>query len=444
MTTNDNEYNESEGNDATTIITITAPLHHAASLPSIDELEINHSLLLLSRQEEMKNNNNGNGGVAGATTRSSATSLSPIKDRRHRRVSSVTTAPSSSSSTFSKASYHAKSRSTSSNKSSISSSSSAVFQTTQLLQNMMRSHKNRNPYKDYLVLGMIGKGSIGSVEKVVRRHHSVLAHHGHGYLDDDDDNAADGGDGDDNGDCWDNTEATCCWGLFSKLFNKNQSKQYKQSNKDAFQSTSAINGNNKNKSAITHSIVSESSAFSAPSTPTMPHFEQRQRRLLPPTTNRNTEIRSSSQHGNMALSTHPFGSLHSSIYNHNHAHQHPLRRYALKSIRLDRTTTTTKKKNNNDPSSTASPGISSSDEAELRNEISILRSLDHPHIVHIIETYEYKSMIYMVIDLCENGDLYVLDPYSEGEARMIMRQLLQAVSYMHHRGIVHRDLKVRD
>ena len=110
--------------------------------------------------------------------------------------------------------------------------------------------------------------------------------------------------------------------------------------------------------------------------------------------------------------------------------------YALKSIKLERTT----KKG---PSSKKGGAISSTDEAELRNEISILRSLDHPHIVHIIETYEYENRIYMVIDLCENGDLYVLDPYSEGESRGIMRQLLRAVSYMHHRGIVHRDLKVR-
>ncbi|EED86868.1 predicted protein, partial [Thalassiosira pseudonana CCMP1335] len=85
--------------------------------------------------------------------------------------------------------------------------------------------------------------------------------------------------------------------------------------------------------------------------------------------------------------------------------------------------------------------ISSTDEAELRNEISILRALDHPHIVHIIEAYEYKRMIYLVLDLCEGGDLYVLDPYSEVEAKSILRQLFQAVGYMHRRGIVHRDLK---
>ena len=89
---------------------------------------------------------------------------------------------------------------------------------------------------------------------------------------------------------------------------------------------------------------------------------------------------------------------------------------------------------------------------ELRNEVSILRSLDHPHIAHVVDVYDCttttitrngrkKLMMYLVLDLCEGGDLYVHDPYSEVEARTIVRQLLRAVGYMHRRGIVHRDLK---
>ncbi len=50
-------------------------------------------------------------------------------------------------------------------------------------------------------------------------------------------------------------------------------------------------------------------------------------------------------------------------------------------------------------------------------------------------------MIYLVLDLCQGGDLYVRDPYEEWEAKEIMTQLMMAVGYMHRRGIVHRDLK---
>jgi len=204
------------------------------------------------------------------------------------------------------------------------------------------------------------------------------------------------------------SHTTSCWKnhLLSKLFNNHHSG-ISNNNKDAFQpiTTTTNNNNNDNSNQQQHqqldgsiSIVSEFSAFSAPSSPTILN-------------DNHLDLRSKSQHD--------------SIHHHHHQSAHPLRRYALKSIRLDRTLSKV-----------------SSDEAELRNEISILRSLDHPHIVHIIETYEYSNNIYMVIDLCEHGgDLYVWDPYEEYEAKSIVRQLLMAVSYMHHRGIVHRDLK---
>jgi serine/threonine protein kinase len=62
--------------------------------------------------------------------------------------------------------------------------------------------------------------------------------------------------------------------------------------------------------------------------------------------------------------------------------------------------------------------------------------------MHIIETYEYQRVIYLLLDLCEGGDLYVMDPYEEKETRGIMKQLCMAVPYMHRREVVHRDLKV--
>jgi serine/threonine protein kinase len=78
---------------------------------------------------------------------------------------------------------------------------------------------------------------------------------------------------------------------------------------------------------------------------------------------------------------------------------------------------------------------------ELRNEIALLRALDHPNIVRAIETFEYRKRIYIVMELCSGGDLYSREPYTEIEAARILSSILSAVAYMHSRNVVHRDLK---
>jgi len=80
---------------------------------------------------------------------------------------------------------------------------------------------------------------------------------------------------------------------------------------------------------------------------------------------------------------------------------------------------------------------------ELKNEIEILKTLDHPHIVRVIETFEHSShrQLFVVMELCSGGDLYVRDPYTEEQAARITAAILNAIAYMHDRGVVHRDLK---
>ena len=95
--------------------------------------------------------------------------------------------------------------------------------------------------------------------------------------------------------------------------------------------------------------------------------------------------------------------------------------YAMKSIHLSRVT---------DPAFVE----------ELRNEVRILRDVDHPHIVRPIETYEHRNQIFIVMELCSGGDLYSRDPYSEAEAARIVASILSAISYMHSKNITHRDL----
>jgi serine/threonine protein kinase len=99
-----------------------------------------------------------------------------------------------------------------------------------------------------------------------------------------------------------------------------------------------------------------------------------------------------------------------------------LKSYAMKSIHLNRVTHATFV-------------------TELKNEIAILKKLDHPHIVRAMETFEHRNQIFIVMELCYGGDLYSRDPYTEEAAARIVSSILSALAYMHDHNVTHRDLK---
>ena len=81
---------------------------------------------------------------------------------------------------------------------------------------------------------------------------------------------------------------------------------------------------------------------------------------------------------------------------------------------------------------------------ELRNEVAILRTLDHPNIVRVYEIFESKRAIYLVMEYCSGGDLYARIPYTEDQVAKIMTKLLSAVVYIHKHKIIHRDIKMEN
>eukprot|EP00928_Gymnodinium_smaydae_P055654 TRINITY_DN39151_c0_g1_i1.p1 TRINITY_DN39151_c0_g1~~TRINITY_DN39151_c0_g1_i1.p1 ORF type:complete len:621 (-),score=120.19 TRINITY_DN39151_c0_g1_i1:277-2139(-) len=82
---------------------------------------------------------------------------------------------------------------------------------------------------------------------------------------------------------------------------------------------------------------------------------------------------------------------------------------------------------------------------QLKQEVDIMKMMDHPSIIKLIEYCEDEKNMYLVMDLCTGGDLFErivqTRQMSEAHASVILRQILAGVRYMHEQGICHRDIK---
>ncbi|XP_019195565.1 PREDICTED: CDPK-related kinase 5-like [Ipomoea nil] len=84
---------------------------------------------------------------------------------------------------------------------------------------------------------------------------------------------------------------------------------------------------------------------------------------------------------------------------------------------------------------------------DVRREVMILRALTgHNNLVQFYDAYEDNDNVYIVMELCEGGELLdrILSrggKYTEEDAKAVMIQILNVVSFCHLQGVVHRDLK---
>lgn len=87
----------------------------------------------------------------------------------------------------------------------------------------------------------------------------------------------------------------------------------------------------------------------------------------------------------------------------------------------------------------------------LKREIEILRTVDHPNIIRLVDVFEDEKYLHLVQELCTGGELFERiikktqsreGHYSEADAARIIRKILSAIEYCHTvHNICHRDLK---
>lgn len=81
----------------------------------------------------------------------------------------------------------------------------------------------------------------------------------------------------------------------------------------------------------------------------------------------------------------------------------------------------------------------------VRQEVKIHSQLKHPSILELYTFFEDCQHVYLVVELCHNGELLQYlkrngNKLSEVEARYIIRQVVEGLLYLHKHNIVHRDM----
>ena len=88
------------------------------------------------------------------------------------------------------------------------------------------------------------------------------------------------------------------------------------------------------------------------------------------------------------------------------------------------------------------------DENAFMEEIKISKRLNHPYIIKLYEYYVSKDYIYLINELCEEGDLgsklIKMKKFPEFIVKIIMFQIFKALMYLSEQNIIHGDLKLEN
>lgn len=83
-----------------------------------------------------------------------------------------------------------------------------------------------------------------------------------------------------------------------------------------------------------------------------------------------------------------------------------------------------------------------------KNEIGILKMVKHPNILQLVDVFVTRKEYFIFLELATGREVFdwILDQgyYSERDTSNVVRQVLEAVAYLHSLKIVHRNLKLEN